>query len=109
MRSWLWWVPLGALVVLGAAQAFRLGWIAAHLTETDAIAVYAARYVAQAGPAARETDCVAMPGQDVWLVLRCGRDGKYRGYWINRFGGLEREAGPGPWDALSPRPKEPRT
>ncbi|MBP0481926.1 hypothetical protein [Sagittula salina] len=91
MPRWLWWVLLGLFVLVGALIAFRLGFIDAHLTESDAIAHYAGRYAEQTGGAVG--DCTAAPGGATWLVLRCERDGVVRVYGINRFGGLVSEAG----------------
>ena len=88
MPRWLWYLPLGLILAFGALYAFRLGWIAANMTETAAIEAYAARYLSEAGPDAAVTDCTARPGGTVWLVIRCGRDGTVREYRVNRFGGL---------------------
>ncbi|MBV7393540.1 hypothetical protein [Mameliella sediminis] len=82
----LLWLPLAALVLFGAIQAFRAGWIVAHLSESAAIETYAARYMQETGaPAA---DCTAVPGEKVWLVIRCGTGEDRRIYRVNRFGGL---------------------
>ncbi|WP_421907205.1 hypothetical protein [Mameliella sp.] len=82
----LLWLPLAVLVTLGAVLAFRAGWIAANLTESMAIESYAARYMAETG--ARAADCTAVPGSQVWLVIRCGTGQDRRVYRVNRFGGL---------------------
>lgn len=91
MPRWAIWLPVAALTLVGAVYAFRLGWIAARLTETDVIVTYAARYLSEAGAGAQATDCTAAPGQrrSVWIVVTCRTDGGrvYR-YPVNRFGGL---------------------
>lgn len=93
MPRWVWFLPLGVVVSAGALQAFRLGWIAANMTETAAIEAYAARYVQQTGaPAAH---CSARPGEKVWLIVRCGLGDTAREYHVNRFGGLQKAYGPG--------------
>lgn len=95
MPRWLWWMPLTGLVLLGAVMAFRLGWIAVHLTETAAIEAYAERYQRAVGQTG-VPDCVAWPGSGVWLVIRCGQGEAAREYHVNRFGGLLREGRPRP-------------
>jgi hypothetical protein len=95
---WAWFLPLALLVVLAALAAFRLGWLAANLTETDAIAVYAARYTALAGPGADLSDCVAVPAQGAWrwITVTCTRaDGARWRFEVGRLGGLVRMTGPG--------------
>ncbi|MFW2586851.1 hypothetical protein [Sagittula sp. SSi028] len=89
MPRWIWWVPFGLLVVAGALVAFRLGFIDAHLTESDAIMHYAQRHARITGGAVGE--CLATPGRDTWLELRCSSNGRLYTYAINRFGGLQRE------------------
>lgn len=88
MPRWIWLTPLSLLVLIGAAQGFRLGWIAAHLTESEAIAAYADRYVRTAGAGAAPGDCVARPGGSVWLVITCRNGDRGWEYRVNRFGGL---------------------
>jgi hypothetical protein len=83
----MWFVPLGLATLVGALLAFRFGWIAATITETDVISSIAQRYVTQdGGMDARVTDCVGLPGQvpGAWITVRC------RGfvYHANRFGHL---------------------
>ncbi|MBS0124270.1 hypothetical protein [Thetidibacter halocola] len=86
MSRWLWFLPLAALTLVGALLAFRYGWVAANLSETAAIETYAARYMDETGsPAA---DCTAVPGNRVWLVIRCGSGQDRIVYRVNRFGGL---------------------
>ncbi|WP_323770098.1 hypothetical protein [Antarctobacter sp.] len=96
MPGWVWWMPLVGLVSLMAVHFFRLGWIAANLTEGDVIAAYAQRYLkdrARDGTAtgARISDCVAYPGEDagIWLRILCGPSGdpfrQYQ-YEVDRLG-----------------------
>lgn len=87
MPHWVWWVPLGLATLVGALVAFRYGWIAATITETDVINAMANRYVTQdGGPGARAGDCVGLAGQvaNAWLTVRCGDTV----YHVNRFGRL---------------------
>ena len=74
MPRWLWWTPLAVLTVIAGLLVFRQGWIAAHLTETDVINHYAARYVTDHG--GQKADCLAVPGRTagVWIEVRCGAD-----------------------------------
>ena len=60
------------LTVVAGLLVFRQGWIVAHMTETDVINHYAARYVTDHG--GRISDCVAVPGRapGVWIEVRCG-------------------------------------
>lgn len=100
MPLWTIYLSLAGVVAVIGLIAFREGWIMAHLTETDAIEAYADRYVAEAGPKARRTDCVAKPGASVWLEIRCeGLVGRYL-YHVTRWGGLQRLDIP---DAARPR------
>ena len=85
MQRWLWFVPVGLATVLGALLAFRYGWIAATMTETDVINAIATRYVIEDGGAdARTTDCVGLAGQvqGAWITVRCAGFV----YHVNRFG-----------------------
>jgi len=87
MPRWLWFVPLGLATLIGALLAFRYGWIAATITETDVINAFANRYVAQdGGAAAQVADCVGLAGQidGAWITVRCAD----LLYHVNRFGGL---------------------
>jgi hypothetical protein len=105
----LWWVPVWSLLGLAAVLGFREGLAYASLTEGDAIAAYAARYRAAAGPQASRADCTARPGQAAWLVVTCeGGAGLYE-YRITRFGGLAGWSGPGAAEAGGPFTKEPST
>ena len=83
----MWFVPLGLATLVGALLAFRYGWIAATITETDVITSVAQRYVAEDGGAdARITDCVGLAGQvsGAWITVRCGA----LVYHVDRFGRL---------------------
>lgn len=87
MPRWIRWVPLGFATLAGALLAFRYGWIAATITETDVINAFAKRYVTQDGRAdARAGDCVGLAGQinGAWITVRCGEIS----YHVNRFGRL---------------------
>jgi hypothetical protein len=82
---------LALLLVLSGMWAFRLGWIAATITETDVITAYSARYLQEHGPAARATDCTARPGHagGVWIVVTCvGAQTGYVEYAVDRLGRL---------------------
>lgn len=90
MPRWVWFAPLAILILAGAVWAFRWGWIAATITETDVINTYTQRYLAEGGATARLTDCTAVPGQQtgVWIVVRClGTEARYD-YPVDRFGRL---------------------
>ncbi|PVA12096.1 hypothetical protein DC366_02795 [Pelagivirga sediminicola] len=92
---WLFYVPVIALVAASAVIGLSLGRKAARTDETDMISQIAARYVAEAGGAARVTDCTARPAtsQVLWLVVTCmapGREG--REYFIDRFGAVRHVA-----------------
>lgn len=57
----------------------------ADLTETDAIAAYAALYVQETG--GTPGDCHGMPGTGaVWLIVQCGSDDTARSYDVARDG-----------------------
>jgi hypothetical protein len=84
---WVWWVPLGLATLVGALLAFRYGWIAATITETDVINAMATRYVTQDGaPGATAGDCIGLAGQidGAWITVRCGD----LAYHVDRFGRL---------------------
>lgn len=90
MPRWIWFAPLGALVVALGAWAFRLGWIAATISETDVIEVWTAHYQG-AYPGARATDCTAQPGRGemVWILVSCiHRDGRRFDFPVDRMGRL---------------------
>ena len=88
MPRWAWFLPVGLLAVFSGWAGWELGFHRATLTETEAIAPFAARYVSEAGPEAAETDCAAVPGERVWLILRCGFGRDVWTYRIDRFGRL---------------------
>ncbi|KIN61426.1 hypothetical protein Z945_2418 [Sulfitobacter noctilucae] len=90
MPRWLWWMPLVVLTVVAGLLAYRQGYVAAQITETDVINHYAAIYVAEGPEGARVTDCAAVPGQEegVWLVVNCGGAAHIVQYRVDRFGRL---------------------
>ncbi len=98
MPRWVWFTPLTLLVFAGAVWAFRWGWIAATITETDVIDHYAQRYLAEGGPEARLTDCTAVPGAQagVWIVVRCVGVAARFDYPVDRFGRLVAVPAPPP-------------
>ena len=109
MPRWLWFMPLAVITVIAGVWGFRLGWIAATLTETEVITRYAQRYLEDrarddAAGTASIADCVAYPGEapGIWLVVSCtprpAVAGRYE-YVVNRFGGLEHARGPESEDA----------
>lgn len=119
MPRWLWFMPLAALTLALAVWGFRIGYISAHLTETEAINHYAERYLqdrarAGTGQGARKSDCVAYPGQTrgVWIIVDCGPvqtdPARRYVYQVNRFGGFEYGALPSAETAI-PRTLEPET
>jgi len=106
MPRWVWFVPVAALAVAVGLWAFRLGWIAVTLTETDVIQAYTARYLEAHGTTARITDCTAQPAalEAVWIVVTCIADDTTRyDYPVDRFGQLVR------LDAQPTTPEEPKT
>jgi hypothetical protein len=89
MPRWLWFAPLSVLLLLLGVWAFRMGWIAATISETDVISAYAARYLEARGPGASPSDCAARPGRmrGVWIVVVCtAPDGTRHVYAADRFG-----------------------
>ncbi|WP_136441427.1 hypothetical protein [Pacificoceanicola onchidii] len=88
MPKWLWFLPLGLIVLVGSLMAFRLGWIAANLDETQAIEAYAQRFVTREGKGLEPWNCFGEPGEAVWLLVRCTGEGRTWTYQVNRFGGL---------------------
>ena len=92
MPRWLWFTPLAVLLLATAVLGYRHGWRVANLTESDAIEAWAARYMEETG--AEQADCTAVPGQNVWLVIRCGTGQDRRVYRLDRFGRLLRPADP---------------
>ena len=85
-------LPLAALVVLTGYLGLRLG---QPPSETEIIARYAARYVAEAGPGAQVTDCAAAPHPQARMVVVCHHsDGASYRYVVGARGGLIRSGGP---------------
>ncbi|WP_300031338.1 hypothetical protein [uncultured Roseobacter sp.] len=106
MPRWIWFAPLTCLVLALAGWGFRMGWIAATITETDVIGTFAAEYLRLAGPEARATDCSARPGirGGVWITVICASpQGQTYRWAADRFGRLI----PDVPDAVGVR--EPRT
>ena len=86
-RAPWFFVPVLALVCLGAVVALLLGGRSVTTTETAVIEAVAERYVAETG--AERTDCHATPAQSagLWLVVTCaGTDGARVEYFIDSFG-----------------------
>ena len=78
-------MPLGLATLVGALIAFRYGWIAVTITETDVINAVANRYVTNdGGEHARAGDCVGLSGQiaGAWITVQCGP----KTYHVNQFG-----------------------
>jgi hypothetical protein len=93
--KWLWWAPLGVLIVGAGLLGLRLGYVALNVSETDVINAYAAQYVERSAPNGRLTDCHAVPGDGfpgIWIVVSCrAPGGAWEGvdFYANRLGGLE--------------------
>lgn len=99
MPRWLWWAPFALLTLAGAIYVFRLGLIAATITETDVINRYAQMYVMEGSAGAVLEDCHARPGREepgIWIVVVCAGPEGLRSYHVNRFGGLEYRDRPAP-------------
>ncbi|MFD1344240.1 hypothetical protein [Litorisediminicola beolgyonensis] len=106
MPRWVWFLPVGLLVVLAALLGWRQGWHVATLTETDVIERAAARYLSDreaAGTAdgARAEQCRARPApgnSGAWLVVICGPEphdpDRHYTYYHRRDGALMRVVGP---------------
>jgi hypothetical protein len=108
MPRWLWWMPLGVLLLCCAMVGLRYGWIAATITETDVITHYAQRYVNEARGNAALTDCAATGGDGlagIWIVVRCRPQGiaQIYEYYVNGLGGLEYQADPREFVPSGPR------
>lgn len=86
------WLPVVAMVGLAGALGATQGARVAARGETPVIEAMAARWMAEAGAAARATDCQARPGDGwaVWLVVTCAGAGQVRDYHVNRLGWLVR-------------------
>lgn len=97
LPRWLWFLPLGILVLILAANGVRLGMQRAALDESTVIDHYAGQYLKdharmKGQGTASLTDCAAVPGQDpgIWLVVRCQPQQSDEGwdYYIRRDGAL---------------------
>jgi hypothetical protein len=95
MPRWVWFLPLGVLLLVVAYNGVKLGMIRANVTETAVIDHFAAQYLddhARAiGPGAALTDCLAVPGtvSGVWLEVRCTPpEGAAFLYGVRRDGAL---------------------
>ena len=91
MPRWFWFAPLTALVLALAVWAFRLGWIAATVTETDVIEKWTLHYLETKSPTARASDCTGQPGTapGVWILVSCVNGlGERHDFPVNRFGRL---------------------
>lgn len=95
-------MPLTVLLVAAGVLVYRYGWIAANMTETAAIEAYSARYVRYHGGSVE--DCHAVPGENVWLEVRCRTQERSVVYKVNRFGGLVHEG-----SGSREKGREPRT
>ena len=103
MPRWVWFAPLGLLVVLLALWGFRLGWIVATISETDVIEKWTARYLAEI-PQGRATDCTGQPGTapPVWILVSCvAPSGERYDFPVDRLGRL-RAVRSGPAQTLVP-------
>lgn len=91
MPRWVWFMPIGVIVVALGIWGFRLGWIAATISETDVIEGYTARYMEAYQGQAKVTDCVGRPGyvEPIWIVVVCDApDAKRIEYPVDRLGRL---------------------
>lgn len=105
MPRFLWFAPLGVFVALLGVWAFRQGWIAATISETDVIEAWTAHYMARE-PGARQGDCSAKPGHgtDVWILVTCvNSDGRRFFFPTDRLGRLV------PTPAGAEEPEVPQT
>ncbi|MCE0504287.1 hypothetical protein LR948_02880 [Roseivivax sp. GX 12232] len=104
MPRWALFLPFALIVALAGLFGWRQGWLVANVSETEVIAAYAERYLADrraagTGPGA-PSDCRARPAPEGagWLVVICGSEphdpARHYTYYVNRFGGLERQVGP---------------
>ena len=93
-------MPVGLLTVFAGLLGWKQGWIVANVTESDAIALYAARYAAEV-PGADPADCRARPDPDAraWLTVICGPEphdtARHVTYRIDRSARLLTRTGPG--------------
>ncbi|SPF80565.1 hypothetical protein [Pseudoprimorskyibacter insulae] len=105
MPPWVKWIPLAVLTLWVSLHFLRLGWIAANLSETDVIDIYANQYLEDrrrdgTGEGAQKSDCLAYPGEirGIWFVVACGPKpfdaARHYEYHVNRFGALQFSGGP---------------
>ncbi|ETX14512.1 hypothetical protein OCH239_02815 [Roseivivax halodurans JCM 10272] len=105
MRRTVFFLPVAGLVAIAAILGWRQGWIHANVTETQAIAAFAERYLADragdgTGATARAAECRGVPGagQGAWLVVVCGPEphdaARHYTYYVDRAGKLIRRVGP---------------
>lgn len=93
---WLYFAPLGVLVLIAGYTGLKLRIERDAVTESAVIEYYAGQYVtdhaSQIGEEAAETDCVGLPGEvgRVWIEVRCTPPGGEPAflYGVNRGGGL---------------------
>ena len=96
MPRWLWFLPLGFLILIVAYNGIKLGIARANVTEGKVIDYYAQQYLEDhkriIGTEAALTDCVAIPSDTppVWIEVRCSpADGSASFlYGVRRDGGL---------------------
>ena len=94
---WMYFAPLGVLILIVGYTGLKLGIERANVTESAVIEYYAAEYLKDhaelIGPGAAITDCVGVPGEQgrIWIEVRCappGGEAEFL-YGANRGGGLE--------------------
>jgi hypothetical protein len=97
MPRWIWFLPIGIVALIVAANGIRLGAQRAALDESTVIDFYAAQYMAdharlEGDGTAALTDCAAVPGSDpgIWVVVRCVPSGGSDSwdYYVKRDGAL---------------------
>ena len=100
MRARLLFLPLAGVIAAAAVLGLSMGRKTMTTTETPVIEAFAARYVSEAGPGAKRTDCTARPAASdgLWLVVSCAAQGAVAvEYFIDRFGKLAHRDGPEPF------------
>lgn len=95
MPRWLWFMPLGFLVLVLAFNGIKLGLRQNMVTESKVVDFYAAEYLEHharmIGPGAELTDCIAVPGETsgIWIEVRCTPpEGAAFLYGVKRDGAL---------------------